>query len=549
MPKKLLVADDSVTIHKVIELILADEDFEITSVHNGKDAIKSLKDSTPDIVLADIEMPQVGGYELCKYIMDNIVTMESKKIPVILMASAFDTIDETEVSKCGAKGYIKKPFEAQELLNKLNSFTGQTPKSSPSKPAASKPPASKPVALRSDETMIEKSNSNVNDIDIDALLSEDNGNNPAAEDAQQNSDNILSEGDINELLSGVETDEDMKIAETSFMEAMSPESEKGDMDLWAEALDEQKQVEAKRKGSDTNETFPDIEEMLRNESKEPTDTDRIKKAPAGQENESDEDSSIETSLIEDLSVEDLSVETSLIEDLSVETSLIEDLSVETKVIENRDNSAKNQIPEISVATDTFKNVSAILSNKSEPKKPSKPFVPSGVIPDISYQTNNQAGLNDPFLNRGDLLSILQFGVNQKISELLSSVDNQAIMTILKESFKEFIDQSIKESSDNFSNLINTAIDNKINDMLNTINLDNIVNQVISSTIKGIFREFDSNILTITKDLIENNINAMLQEKLLPLKSEIQGIIWEKLPEMAENIIKKEIEMIKTDTVN
>ncbi|MBF0473565.1 MAG: hypothetical protein HQK93_07510, partial [Nitrospirae bacterium] len=159
----------------------------------------------------------------------------------------------------------------------------------------------------------------------------------------------------------------------------------------------------------------------------------------------------------------------------------------------------------------------------------------GIIPNLGNQTNI-AGGNDPFLSKMDLLSILQYGVNQKISEILSSLDNESIVGVLKESFKEFISQSVAETSENFANLINTAVDNKINDMLNNINLENILNQVISSTIKGIFREFDNNIINITKNLIEQNINEMLQEKLLPIKSEIQAIVWEKLPEMAENII-------------
>lgn len=536
MPKKLLVADDSVTIHKVIELILSDEDFAITSVNNGKEAISSLKTLTPDIVLADIEMPEVGGFELSKYIKDN-----KGGIPVILMASAFDTVDEGEIAKCGAKGYIKKPFEAQELLNKLGSALGKPITSSkgsepPSKAASSKKDKPAPPPTKKD--------SSVSSIDIDALISETKDNTADATDIGEESNDkqpdILSEVDINDLLSGVETDEDMKIAETSFMEEpiepnanaekSGESSEQDDMALWAAALEEQKQVEAKKDTPDADEPVSDItDEELGELLKEPTDTDRIKNAP----------------VLEDID-ENLINETALIEDVLVKADISQDANInKTPKLD------KQKDLDFTPDTETVGDISSILEQKIDSKRPlkgsetpSKPFVPFGIIPDIQHP-NIKGGL-EPFLSKADLLNILQYGVNQKISEILSILDNQTILTILKESFKEFIDQGVKETSENFSDIINSAVDNKINEMLNNINLENILNQVISSTIKGIFREFDNNIIQITKGLIEQNISSMLQEKLLPLKTELQGIIWERLPEMAENIIKKEIEMINKD---
>jgi CheY-like chemotaxis protein len=524
MPKKLLAADDSVTIHKVIELILADEDFVITSVYNGKEAIKSLKNQTPDVVLADIEMPDIGGFELARHIRDN---MGGKIIPVILMASAFDTVDDAEVTKCGAKGYIKKPFEAQELLNKISSVLGQPVKKAPAKPAAP----------RNVEIKSEKQNSSVSEFDIDALLSEggkdrntDTGDDLEEMD-QKSAEDMLSEIDLNSLLEGVAVEQDMKIAETSFMdEAMlsggaENNQEQDDMDLWAEALNEQKNVEDKKNNPDADIQASDLtDDGLDDLLKEPTDTDRIKNAPF----EDKEDN------------EDLMIETSLIDDFAVEAAISEDKRLK--------NVSKDIEIEETPDTETVADISAILEETIETKKYPK-FTPVGVIPNIGEHSTNIAGGMDPFLSKADLLNILQYGVNQKISEILSTLDNQAIVSVLKESFKEFISQSVEETSENFADMINTAVDNKINEMLNKINLENILNQVISSTIKGIFREFDNNIIKITKDLIEQNISAMLQEKLLPLKAEIQGIVWEKLPEMAENIIKKEIEMIKTDAIN
>jgi len=117
MVRKLLLADDSITIQKVVELVLAEEDFEIKSVSNGEDALNILSSFMPDIVLADIEMPKVNGYQLCDRIKKN---PELSHVPVILLAGAFEPIDEELSSSVGADDSVIKPFESQELISKIN---------------------------------------------------------------------------------------------------------------------------------------------------------------------------------------------------------------------------------------------------------------------------------------------------------------------------------------------------------------------------------------------------------------------------------------------
>ena len=68
MGKKILLADDSITIQKVIELTFSDEDFEVVTVGNGRLAIEKLSETQPDIVLCDIIMPEKDGYEVCEHI-------------------------------------------------------------------------------------------------------------------------------------------------------------------------------------------------------------------------------------------------------------------------------------------------------------------------------------------------------------------------------------------------------------------------------------------------------------------------------------------------
>lgn len=117
MAHRLLLADDSITIQKVVELVLAEEDFEIKSVSNGEDAFNAMDSFRPDIVLADIEMPKINGYQLCEKIKQNPKT---SGIPVILLAGAFEPIDEELSRTVGADDSVIKPFESQELISKIN---------------------------------------------------------------------------------------------------------------------------------------------------------------------------------------------------------------------------------------------------------------------------------------------------------------------------------------------------------------------------------------------------------------------------------------------
>jgi CheY-like chemotaxis protein len=118
MARKLLLADDSITIQKVVELVLAEEGFEIKAVNNGEEALAIVGQFRPDIVLADIDMPKMNGYQLCDKIKADPAT---RAIPVLLLAGAFEPLDEELAKNVGAEDYIIKPFESQELISKINS--------------------------------------------------------------------------------------------------------------------------------------------------------------------------------------------------------------------------------------------------------------------------------------------------------------------------------------------------------------------------------------------------------------------------------------------
>lgn len=119
MGYRLLLADDSITIQKVVELVMGPEDFQIKSFNDGEQAYEAISNYKPHVILADIDMPKLNGYELCQKIKADANTVH---IPVILLAGAFEPFDEDLAKKSGADDFIIKPFESQELISKVKAL-------------------------------------------------------------------------------------------------------------------------------------------------------------------------------------------------------------------------------------------------------------------------------------------------------------------------------------------------------------------------------------------------------------------------------------------
>ena len=111
--RKLLLADDSVTIQKVVDLTFADEGVEVIAVGNGTEAIERLEEIAPDVVLADVFMPGKTGYEVCEYIKGN---EKLHRIPVMLLVGSFEPFDEAEARRVGADDILTKPFQSIRRL-------------------------------------------------------------------------------------------------------------------------------------------------------------------------------------------------------------------------------------------------------------------------------------------------------------------------------------------------------------------------------------------------------------------------------------------------
>ena len=126
MSKKLLLADDSITIQKVIQITFAHEDYDLTITDNGDAALAKAQELKPDLVMADVYMPGKNGYELTAAIRQD---PDLQNTPVLLLAGSFEPFDEEKARNCRANAWIEKPFESQNLIDKVSELLNSSPPS------------------------------------------------------------------------------------------------------------------------------------------------------------------------------------------------------------------------------------------------------------------------------------------------------------------------------------------------------------------------------------------------------------------------------------
>jgi CheY-like chemotaxis protein len=145
MPKTLLLADDSVTIQKVVGISFANEDIEITTVDNGRDAVAKARAIRPDVILADVVMPGMSGYEVCEVVKAD---PNLRHIPVLLLTGTFEAFDQARAAAVGAAGHVAKPFEAQTLVDRVKQLLAAAPPASAPQrqPAAAPAPSPAPAS-------------------------------------------------------------------------------------------------------------------------------------------------------------------------------------------------------------------------------------------------------------------------------------------------------------------------------------------------------------------------------------------------------------------
>ncbi|MBF0227488.1 MAG: response regulator [Desulfobacterales bacterium] len=115
--KHILIIDDKIENLKVLSMMLHEQNFTVREAINGSIALKSIQKVKPDLILLDILLPDMNGYDLCKQLKSNI---ETKNIPVLFISVLDETKDKIKAFDAGGVDYLRKPFEEQEVIARIN---------------------------------------------------------------------------------------------------------------------------------------------------------------------------------------------------------------------------------------------------------------------------------------------------------------------------------------------------------------------------------------------------------------------------------------------
>lgn len=116
---KILVADDSPFVLEIVQTVLESEGFDVVTAIDGTEAWKKVQSEKPDVVIVDIVMPGMNGYEICKKIKS---TEELKGLPVLVLTTKAQDKDIELAQTSGADLYMTKPFDPDELAKKVRKF-------------------------------------------------------------------------------------------------------------------------------------------------------------------------------------------------------------------------------------------------------------------------------------------------------------------------------------------------------------------------------------------------------------------------------------------
>jgi CheY-like chemotaxis protein len=135
LPRKILLADDSVTAQNMGKKILTDAGYEVTTVSNGSAALKKVLDNPPDLIVLDVYMPGHSGLEVCRRLKESANTAH---IPILLTVGKLEPFKPDEARKARAEAFVVKPFEASELIAMVKRLETEPPKPPETKPSRKK---------------------------------------------------------------------------------------------------------------------------------------------------------------------------------------------------------------------------------------------------------------------------------------------------------------------------------------------------------------------------------------------------------------------------
>jgi chemosensory pili system protein ChpA (sensor histidine kinase/response regulator) len=112
----IMVVDDSITMRKVTTRVLERADMDVITAKDGLDAVEKLQDSIPDLMLLDIEMPRMDGYELATYMRNDA---RLKNVPIIMVTSRTGEKHRQRALEIGVERYLGKPYQEADLLSQV----------------------------------------------------------------------------------------------------------------------------------------------------------------------------------------------------------------------------------------------------------------------------------------------------------------------------------------------------------------------------------------------------------------------------------------------
>ena len=118
---RILVVDDEVYIVHILDFSLGMEGYEVVTALDGEQALEKVAQQKPDLIVLDIMMPKLDGYETCKALKSKD---ETKDIPVILLSAKGRNVDQKTGFEVGADDYITKPFSPRKLVERINAILG-----------------------------------------------------------------------------------------------------------------------------------------------------------------------------------------------------------------------------------------------------------------------------------------------------------------------------------------------------------------------------------------------------------------------------------------
>ncbi len=121
MKKKILIIDDEPDVIKIVDFRLKSAGYKVNMASDGREGIESIKKERPDLILLDIRMPVMDGYEVCRRIKSD---EEFSGIPVIFLTASSGATIKDKVSEYMADDYIIKPFDSENLLKKVKNLIG-----------------------------------------------------------------------------------------------------------------------------------------------------------------------------------------------------------------------------------------------------------------------------------------------------------------------------------------------------------------------------------------------------------------------------------------